>query len=52
MIRKRIRFENHERNYKLVAFTLNTVDNIVKLVKLNERRRISSYGKAYCNIAG
>ena len=52
MIRKRIKFGSSERNYKLVAFTLNTVDSVVKLVKLNERRRISSYGKAYCNVAG
>lgn len=52
MIRKRIKLGSYERDYKLVAFTLNTVDSLVKLVKLNERRRISSYGKTYCNVAG
>lgn len=34
-----------ERLYSLVAFTLNTV-NAVKLLQIESRRRISTYGKA------
>lgn len=47
MIKKRIKFGKHERSYKLVAFTLNVLENTsVKLVKMEERRRIPSYAQA------
>ena len=45
MIKKRIRINRSERLYSLVAFTLNTV-NAVKLLQIESRRRISTYGKA------
>lgn len=45
MIKKRIRIGRSERFYSLVAFTLNTV-NAVKLLQIESRRRISTYGKA------
>lgn len=45
MIKKRIRISRSERLYSLVAFTLNTV-NAVKLLQIESRRRISTYGKA------
>lgn len=46
MIKKRIRIGRSERLYSLVvAFTLNTV-NAVKLLQIESRRRISTYGKA------
>ena len=44
MIKKKIKFGKHERSYKLVAFTLNVFEN-VKLVKMEERRRIPSYAE-------
>lgn len=47
MIKKRIRFGKHERSYKLVAFTLNVLESTsIKLVKMEERRRIPSYAQA------
>ena len=47
MIKKKIKFGNHERSYKLVAFTLNVLESTsVKLVKMEERRRIPSYAQA------
>ena len=42
MIKKRIRIGRSERLYSLVAFTLNTV----KLLQIESRRRISTYGKS------
>lgn len=45
MIKKRIRIGHSERLYSLVAFTLNTV-NAVKLLQIESRRRISTYGKS------
>lgn len=45
MIKKRIRIGRSERLYSLVAFTLNTV-NTVKLLQIESRRRISTYGKS------
>lgn len=44
MIKKKIKFGKHERSYKLVAFTLNVFES-VKLVKMEERRRIPSYAE-------
>jgi hypothetical protein len=44
MIKKKIKFGKHERSYKLVAFTLNVLES-VKLVKMEERRRIPSYAE-------
>lgn len=47
MIKKKIKFGKHERSYKLVAFTLNLLESTsVKLVKMEERRRIPSYAQA------
>ena len=47
MINKKIKFGKHERSYKLVAFTLNVLESTsVKLVKMEERRRIPSYAQA------
>lgn len=47
MIKKKIKFGKHERSYKLVAFTLNVLESTsVKLVKMEERRRIPSYAQA------
>lgn len=47
MIKKKIKFGKHERSYKLVVFTLNVLESTsVKLVKIEERRRIPSYAKA------
>lgn len=48
MIKKRIRIGRSERLYSLVAFTLNTVNtvNAVKLLQIESRRRISTYGKS------
>lgn len=47
MIKKKIKFGKHERSYKLVAFTLNVLESTsVKLVKIEERRRIPSYAQA------
>lgn len=47
MIKKKIKFGKHDRSYKLVAFTLNVLESTsVKLVKMEERRRIPSYAQA------
>lgn len=47
MIKKKIKFGKHERSYKLVAFTLNVLESTsVKLVNMEERRRIPSYAQA------
>lgn len=47
MIKKKIKLGKHERRYKLVAFTLNVLESTsVKLVKMEERRRIPSYAQA------
>lgn len=47
MIKKKIKFGKHERSYKLVAFTLNVLESTsVKLVKIEEKRRIPSYAQA------
>lgn len=47
MIKKKIKFGKHERSYKLVDFTLNVLESTsVKLVKMEERRRIPSYAQA------
>lgn len=47
MIKKKIKFGKHERSYKLVAFTLNALESTsVKLIRMEERRRIPSYAKA------
>lgn len=47
MIKKKIKLGKHERSYKLVAFTLNVLESTsVKLVKMEERRRIPSYAQA------
>lgn len=47
MIKKKIKFGKHERSCKLVAFTLNVLESTsVKLVKMEERRRIPSYAQA------
>lgn len=45
MIKKRIRIDRSERLYSLVAFTFNTI-NAVKLLQIESRRRISTYGKS------
>lgn len=46
MIKKKIKFGKHERSYKLVAFTLNVLESTsVKLVKMEERRRIPNYAQ-------
>lgn len=44
MIKKKIKLGKSERSYKLVAFTLNVFES-VKLVKMEERRRIPSYAE-------
>lgn len=47
MIKKKIKFGKHERSYKLVAFTINVLESTsVKLVKMEERKRIPSYAQA------
>lgn len=47
MIKKKIKLGKSERSYKLVAFTLNVLESTsVKLVKMEERRRIPSYAQA------
>lgn len=42
MIKRKVKLGIQEKSYKLVAFTLNVFES-VKLVKMEERRRISSY---------
>lgn len=47
MIKKKIKFGKSKRSYKLVAFTLNVPESTsVKLVRIEERRRIPSYAQA------
>ena len=47
MIKKKIKFGKHERSYKLVAFTLNVLESTsVKLIRMEERRRIPSHAQA------
>lgn len=47
MIKKKIKLEKSERSYKLVAFTLNVPESTsVKLIRMEERRRIPSYVQA------
>ncbi len=47
MIKKKIKFGKHERSYKLVAFILNVLESTsVKLIRMEERRRIPSYAQA------
>jgi hypothetical protein len=45
MIKKKVKLGRQEKSYKLVAFTLNVFES-VKLVKMEERRRIPSYAQA------
>lgn len=45
MIKKKVKLGRQERSYKLVAFTLNVLES-VKLVRMEERRRIPSYAQA------
>lgn len=44
MIKKKVRIGRQKKSYKLVAFTLNVLDS-VKLLTVEDRRRISSYGR-------
>lgn len=44
MIKRKVKLRRQEKSYKLVAFTLNVFES-VKLVKMEERRRISSYAE-------
>lgn len=44
MIKRKVKLERQEKSYKLVAFTLNVFES-VKLVKMEERRRIPSYAE-------
>ena len=44
MIKRKVKLRRQEKSYKLVAFTLNVFES-VKLVKMEERRRIPSYAK-------
>lgn len=47
MIKKKIKFGKHERSYRLVAFTLNVLESTsVKLIRMEERRRIPNYAQA------
>lgn len=45
MIKKKVKLGRQEKRYKLVVFTLNVFES-VKLVRMEERRRILSYAKA------
>lgn len=45
MIKRKVKLGRQEKSYKLVAFTLNVFES-VKLVKMEERRRIPSYAQA------
>ena len=45
MIKRKVKLGRQEKSYKLVAFTLNVFES-VKLVKMEERRRILSYAQA------
>lgn len=44
MIKRKVKLGRQEKSYKLVAFTLNVFEN-VKLVKMEERKRILSYAE-------
>lgn len=44
MIKRKVKLGRQEKSYKLVAFTLNVFES-VKLVKMEERRRISSHAE-------
>jgi hypothetical protein len=44
MIKKKVKLRRQEKSYKLVAFTLNVFES-VKLVKMEERRRIPSHAE-------
>lgn len=44
MIKRKVKLGRLEKSYKLVAFTLNVFESI-KLVKMEERRRIPSYAE-------
>lgn len=44
MIKRKVKLGRQEKSYKLVAFTLNVFES-VKLVKMEEMRRIPSYAK-------
>ena len=47
MIKKKIKLGKSERSYKLVAFILNVPESTsVKLIRMEERRRIPSYVQA------
>lgn len=47
MIKKKVKLGRQEKSYKLVVFTLNVLESTsVKLVKMEERRRIPSYAQA------
>lgn len=45
MIKKKVKLGRQEKSYKLVVFTINVFKS-VKLVRMEERRRIFSYAKA------
>lgn len=45
MIKKKVKLGRQEKSYKLVVFTLNVFES-VKLVRMEERRRILSYAEA------
>lgn len=44
MIKKKVKLGRQEKSYKLVVFTLNVFES-VKLVKMEERRRIPSHAE-------
>lgn len=44
MIKRKVKLGRQKKSYKLVAFTLNVFES-VKLVKMEERRRIPSYAE-------
>lgn len=44
MIKRKVKLGRQGKSYKLVAFTLNVFES-VKLVKMEERRRIPSYAE-------
>ena len=46
MIKRKVKLGRQEKSYKLVAFTLNVLESTnVKLVRMEERRRIPSYAE-------
>lgn len=45
MIKKKVKLGRQEKSYKLVVFTLNVFES-VKLIRMEERRRIPSYAQA------